>query len=268
MSGQNDYFGANRAMWNETAAVHERHYLEELIRAFRDPAFSVLDPTEREALDRIGVAGKDVIQLSCNNGRELLSVERLGARRCVGADISDAFIAQALRLRDAANSAAQFLNRNVYELEPELDGRFDLVYVTVGALGWLPEIFDYFRVIARLLRPGGHVLVYEMHPLLDMFEAGQGPVLKHSYFRTHPHVGGSAPDYFQPEETIHATSYWFHHKMSDVVSAAIAAGMEIERFEELPHDLSNVFSALAELDARPPMSYLLVARKRPREAGD
>ena len=56
----------------------------------------------------MGVQGKDVVQLCCNNGRELISIQRMGANRCVGVDISAAFIAQAEQLNDAAGADCTF----------------------------------------------------------------------------------------------------------------------------------------------------------------
>lgn len=254
---------ANRTMWNETAEVHAHLKLEALLERFRDSTFSLLDDIERSALLEIGVAGRDVAQLSCNNGRELLCVERLGARRCVGFDISDAFIAQAHALAEAAGSRAEFLATDVYEIPESYDAAFDIVYVTVGALGWFPDLDAWYGVAARLLRPGGHLVIYEMHPILDMFDAADGPVIKHSYFRTEPYFEESGPDYYDPNAMIGSPSYWFHHKMSDVIGGAIAAGFQIRRFEELGHDVSNVFRAFADLPAKPPLSYLLIGRSAP-----
>ena len=267
MDGTNDttrkgFTAANRAMWNETADVHARLNLDRLLESFRDPAFMLLDDTETDALEQVGVAGKDVVQLSCNNGRELLCIERMGAQRCVGFDISDKFIGQARTLAEAAGSDAEFVATDVYEIGTEYDASFDVAYVTVGALGWFPDLSAWFGVASRLLRPGGHLVIYEMHPMLDMFDASEGPVLKHSYFRTEPYYEASGADYYDPSATIGTASYWFHHKMSDVVGGALGAGMEIRRFDELAHDVSMVFRAFQDLDAKPPLSYLLVAQKR------
>ena len=253
---------ANRAMWNHTAEVHARLKLDELEESFRDPTFMVLDDIETTALEQVGVAGRDVVQLSCNNGRELLCVERMGARRCVGFDISDKFIAQAQLLAEAAGSNATFVATDVYEIPPTYDASFDVAYVTIGALGWFPDLTAWYGVVARLLRPGGHLVLYEMHPMLDMFDAADGPILKHSYFRTTPYYEASGPDYFDPDTTVDAESYWFHHKLSDVIGGALEAGMEIRRFDEYGHDISMVFRAFQDLEAKPPLSYLLVAQKR------
>jgi SAM-dependent methyltransferase len=251
----------NRNMWNETAALHERHRFARLQEAFGDPAFSTLDAVASSALARIGLSGKAVAQLLCNNGRELISVERAGAARTVGFDIADAFVDQGRRLAQAARSRAEFVRTDVYDIGAEYHDSFDLVYVTVGALGWLADLPAWYRLVTRLLRSGGHLFIYEMHPILDMFEPGQGAELRHSYFRTEPFVVESAPDYLAPQEVVASRSVWFHHTLGDVIGGALRAGLVLGEFAEHPHDVSAEFKALQDAQATPPLSYHLVARK-------
>ncbi len=78
---RSDYTEANRRAWNETAELHGKSQLPRLLESFRDPSFSTLDTIEREVFEAIGLGGKRVAQLSCNNGRELLSVVRFGAAK-------------------------------------------------------------------------------------------------------------------------------------------------------------------------------------------
>ncbi|MEX2535115.1 MAG: class I SAM-dependent methyltransferase [Trueperaceae bacterium] len=252
----------NRRMWNETAAVHERNRFASLVASFRDPGYSTLDELELAVLGRIGMAGKSVAQLSCNNGRELISVERLGATCAVGFDVSDAFIDQARRLAQAAGSRAEFVRTDVYEIESMYTESFDLVYVTVGAIGWMPDLPGWFQLVGRLLRPNGHLFIYEMHPVLGMFEAQDGPVLRHSYFRSDPFVEEAAPDYLAPDVVVTAPSVWFQHTLGDIVGGALRAGLKLEDFAEHQHDLSAVYRSFAELETVPPMSYHLLAVKQ------
>lgn len=264
----NDYAQANRAAWNETAPIHAAQNLESLLEHFRAPGYSCLHkPFEVERLEKLDLKGKNVAQLCCNNGRELLSVKNLfGAGRCVGFDISDAFLDQARALNEAAGLDAEFVQGSVLEIGEEFSGQFDLVYVTIGALGWLPDLEAFMRVVSRLLRPGGKVLIYEMHPILDMFdndqEAQKNPLeLKHSYFKTSPYADSQGLDYYGGQTYDSKTMYWFHHKLSDIIGGLIRHGLQITAFDEFDFDISNVFSHLGELEPRVPMCYILEARK-------
>lgn len=258
-----DRIEANRLAWNETAGLHAESQIPKLLAGFADPDFSVLDETERRHFAAIGVEGKRAVQLSCNNGRELLSLLRLGAATGVGIDISDGFIAQGRLLAEAAGltERAEFVRSDVYRIPERFDGDFDIAYVTVGALGWLPDLDRYFEVVAWLLRPGGHLFVYEMHPMLDMFDPESGLEVKHSYFNEVPFESSNDPDYYEPDKIVEATSYWFPHTMADVIGGCLRAGLNLESFEEYPHDVSNVYRAFKDFENKPALSYALVARK-------
>jgi ubiquinone/menaquinone biosynthesis C-methylase UbiE len=258
-----DYFEANRAAWNETAPRHAAAAFQRLVESFQQPGFSVLDEIETGYLQEIGVTGKDLVQLSCNNGRELLSIKNMGAGRCVGFDISDGFIEQAHKLVETSGILCEFVRANVYEIPAEYDHSFDLVFITVGALGWLPDIDRFFEIVARLLRPDSWLLIYEMHPILDMFEQGTpSPLdLAHSYFRTEPYADDDGLDYVGKTEYKGTVSYWFHHKMSDIIQACIDHGLTIRHFKEFDHDISDAFAYLAQEAIRPPLTYVLAAHK-------
>jgi SAM-dependent methyltransferase len=251
----------NRAAWNETAGIHEAKRLNELLEAVARPGFSTLDEVERRVFDELGVQGKAIAQLCCNNGRELLSLKLAGAGRATGFDIADGVVEQGARLASAAGVDIEFVRTSVYDIPHAFDGAFDLVYVTVGALGWLPDLDAFFAIVSRMLRPRGALFIYEMHPCLDMFDTDKGLEVRHSYFRREPFVNENERDYFDPEKRVAARSYWFHHTMADVIGGCLRHGLALERFEEHPHDISTTFAHLEREEIRPPMCYALVARK-------
>jgi SAM-dependent methyltransferase len=260
---RNDYTEANRQAWNEAAPVHGRQKMDELRDGFRKPGYSCLDPVETAILKRIGVKGKAVAQLCCNNGRELLSVKNLGAGRCVGFDISESFIAQARELASIGGIDCEFLATDVYAIPAHFDGQFDLITITIGALGWMPDIGAFLAIPARLLRAGGQLFIYEQHPILNMFEPGDAEplMLRHSYFKAEPFRDTAGLDYWGGKKYDSKPMYWFSHKLSDVIGGCLAGGLAIESFREYGHDISNVFAEVAAQPIRPPMSYSLVARK-------
>lgn len=259
-----EYTSANRQAWDETAPVHASSQMEGLLQKMRDPAHLNLDDTAQAWLAKVDVQGKDVVQLCCNNGRELISIQRLGARRCVGVDISPAFITQAEQLNAAAGTDCIFLACDVYAVPAEFDAQFDLVYISVGAFGWLPDLPGFLAVCARLLRPGGKLLIYEMHPILDMIEdmPDLPPRLAYSYFLAEPLAEDSGLDYYEGQEYESSTSYWFHHKLSDIIQGCLDHGFVLTGVAEYPHDVSEVFAYLEKFGASLPLSYVLSAQLR------
>ena len=257
-----DYIQANRIAWNQTAPIHRKQTFEQLFLDFEKAGYTCLDNIEKGILKEIGVSGKDVAQLCCNNGRELLSLKNLGASRCVGFDISDAFIEQAKELASVADLACDFVCTDIYEIPRHYDESFDLVYITVGVLGWMPDLKDFFAVVKRLLRPGGWLFIYEMHPMLDMFdeEAEEPGKLRHSYFKQEPYAEEGGLDYYGNTEYEASVSYWFHHKVSDIIQSCLNNGLRILSFHEYDHDVSSVFKDMEKQEIRPPLSYTLTAR--------
>src|SRR3546814_1097938 len=104
-----DYIEANRQSWDEAAPVHAEQKLADLLAGFAKPGYSCLDEIETAILEKIGVEGKAVAQLCCNNGREVLSVVNMGAARGVGFDISEAFLEQGRQMARAGNIAGEFV---------------------------------------------------------------------------------------------------------------------------------------------------------------
>ncbi|MDJ0934873.1 MAG: class I SAM-dependent methyltransferase [Kiloniellales bacterium] len=259
-----DYVAANRAAWDEVAPVHARRNHEQLLAAFRQPGYSCLEPVETELLCEIGIEGRDVAQLCCNNGREILSVKNLGAGRCVGFDFSARFLEQARALAAAGGIACDFLETEISQVPQDYDAAFDLVLVTIGVLNWMPDLEAFLAVPARLLRPGGLFLIHEQHPALNMFEPGDPvdpPQLRHSYFKSGAVEETGGLDYYGDTDYGAGSNYWFPHKLSDIVTVALGRGFELTHFEERPEDISNTFPELGKAALRPPMSFTMLLRK-------
>jgi ubiquinone/menaquinone biosynthesis C-methylase UbiE len=261
-----EYTAANRVAWNEAAPVHRKLRFDELIKNFQNPDFNGLDEIATAQLQQIGVKDKDVAQLCCNNGRELISVKNMGAKRCVGFDISDAFIEQGRELNAVAKRDCEFVRSDVYEIPEIFSNHFDLLFTTIGALCWLPDMNQFLAVIARLLRPGGWLFIYEMHPILDMYECNKPEDRyqpHYSYFRTEPFVEEDGLDYFGKTKYKSATQYGFHHKLSDIIGACLENKLALRSFHEYGHDISTLFTYLEAEEIRLPLSFALTAQLEP-----
>ncbi|MDC0739278.1 class I SAM-dependent methyltransferase [Cognatishimia sp. SS12] len=255
----------NLRAWNEAAPIHARHNLADLIEACRNPGFSCLDRTATEMLHRLEVASKDVAQICCNNGIELVSIKNMGAARGVGFDGAQGFLDQAAQLAQAADQDIEFVCSDIYDIARHYNRAFDLLVITIGVLGWMPDIAGFFDRIAKLLRPGSAIFIYEHHPVLMMLKpdrAGAPVEWELSYFRTAPYVDDSGLDYYGGELYEATPNQSFSHKMSDIIMAGIAAGTEVEHFEELPQHISNAWWNVESADIGLPMSYTLILRKR------
>ncbi len=261
-----EFTAANREAWDQVAAVHGEINQARLVEAFSKPGYSTLARHIVDRLDEIGVQGKSVAQLCCNNGRELLSLKNLGAGRCVGFDASSAFIDQARELANVSgHTDVEFVTTDVYEIPSEKTGPYDIVMTTIGVLSWMPDLSGLFDVMAHLTRPAGHLLIEETHPVVLMYEEGKGDApsyLKYSYFKQDPWEETTSLDYYARTEYRSKPHYSFQHTLSDIVMAGIDADFELRHFTELDYDISRFCADLERAEARPPLGMTMVWQKR------
>jgi SAM-dependent methyltransferase len=118
---------------------------EESERAFR----------ERTGFTRDELAGKLVLDVGCGMGRFAEVATRWGAR-VVGVDLSKAAEVAANNL--SGERAAIFFQADVFAL-PFAPESFDLIY-SLGVLHHTPDCERAFKVLPRLLKPGGTIAIW------------------------------------------------------------------------------------------------------------
>ena len=155
-----DWRALNRANWDERVAVHlaTKDYDLAPLRAGRGR----LNPIEEAELDPVD--GLRVLHLQCHFGRDTLTLAQRGAET-VGLDFSPEGIkaAQALTAELGLEGRARFVESDLYDAPAAIPepAAFDLVYVTWGALNWLPDIRRWAEVVAFFLKPGGALYLAE-----------------------------------------------------------------------------------------------------------
>src|SRR5450432_4092159 len=115
----------------------------------------LIDDLELDLIRRYG-AGKDVFEAGCGTGLLLREAARF-ARSAVGLDLSRGMLkaAQARGLRVVQGSLTEV---------PLPSASVDLVY-SMKVLAHVPPIERAIRELARLVRPGGHLLLEFYNPL-------------------------------------------------------------------------------------------------------
>ena len=231
-----DFFAGNRLNWDDRAAIHVKDEAGGYrVQAFLDGADNLHDIEHAKIGD---VAGLRIAHLQCHFGIDTLCLARRGAS-CVGLDFSPVAIRAARDLQARTNLDAAFVEGNVYDARSLIEGDFDMVYVTWGAIGWLPDVFRWAKVVASLLKPGGRLYLLEGHPSLMVLDE-KTPDLRPGYdWRTpldRPIVTHEETSYTGDTARIaHATTYEWLHPLSDVVNALIGAGLRIDALNE--HEL-------------------------------
>lgn len=181
----------NRLAWDASAIEHrENRNWEHLRTGSSDPKFSTFDSTITKVLNELPIKGQSVVQIGCNNGRELLSAMSLGASAGFGIDQSGNFLEQAKELALISGRDCEYVRANVYDLPQAVPKNFDIALITIGVLNWMPDLSTFFNVVAGLLHSSGKLVIYETHPFLEMFEPGATDpyAVNSSYFSDEPYV--------------------------------------------------------------------------------
>jgi len=241
-----DYFKANRALWNEYAQIHARSKFYDL-EGFKAGRNS-LQAFEIEELG--DVAGKSLLHLQCHFGMDTLSWARMGAK-VTGVDFSEKAIELAEKLAAELDLDAQFICANVYELPQVVHGKFDIVYTSGGVLIWLPDLPRWARIIAHFLKKGGTFYMAEVHPFSQVFDDEEGVTelrLRYPYFPPHgPLVFDVEGSYADRDAHVNQkVEYEWVHSLSEVFNALIAAGLRIEFLHEFPFTIYSQFPDLME----------------------
>jgi SAM-dependent methyltransferase len=231
-----DYIDANRRWWNEAASLHAKTAFYDL-DGFVAGKRTGLHPTEPTELG--SVAGKSLVQLQCHIGVETLAWARLGASRVVGLDFAPDAIAEAriLAKRCGLEDRATFVLSNVYDAREALAAHapFDVAYVSVGALLWLPSVRRWAESAAAVVAKGGVLYVREVHPMLLAIEReGERLVVKNRYFEhKEPNQWEAAGTYADREAVLSATAtYEWNRGLGEILQALIDAGFSLELIHE------------------------------------
>lgn len=222
-----DRLAANRANWDERVPIHVASRFYDIDGWFRERP----GPRAWET-DVVGdVAGLDIVHLQCHFGLDTLALANAGAR-VTGLDFSPEAVAQARSLADRAGLAdrARFVEANVLEaataLAPE---QYDLVYVSLGALCWLPSVQQWAAQVGALLRPGGRLYLHDGHPLAWAL-ADDDVWVEHTCFEeVEPYVDVVDVTYTDGDAVISNTrAYEWNHSIGEIVTAVLEHGMRLD----------------------------------------
>jgi SAM-dependent methyltransferase len=245
------HVAANRALWDEWTPIHVRSAFYD-VEGWKSGARPDLYPL---LVEEVGdVAGKDLLHLQCHFGLDTLAWVRRGAR-ATGVDISERGIEAARRLSAETGLDATFVVSDVLELPSNLEGcDFDVVFTSLGALNWLPDVPRWAEVAAHFVRPGGFFYIAEAHPFAWVFDdddTATGLRLRYHYWPSpEPLAFPNDGSYADPDAPVtEPVEYAWQHSMGEIVTSLAAAGLRIEYLHEHPWVPWKMFPFMVETEA-------------------
>lgn len=262
------YLQNNKEAWEE--AFEHRHpgWGDTDHEKLADKGLPFFCPDAAKELLSIDFKGKSIAQFCCNNGRELLSLMRLGAKSGVGFDFAENIIAQAADMaKKAGIENCQFTECNILDIPEQYYNSFDFIMFTIGAITWFQDLDALFQKVSNCLKPGGVLFINDFHPVMNMlpmpgepeFDGQRLNQFAHSYFRKEPWIENEGMSYLS-EPYASKTFTSFSHTMSAIINAISSAQMRVVKLHEYDYDigLSDVYD-----NKGLPLSYLLIAQRLP-----
>lgn len=152
---------------------------------------------------------KKVANLMGSHGMKATAMGLLGANVTV-IDFSYENERYAKELANAASVKLNYIVSDILKLGNEHDHTYDIVVMELGILHYFLDLHPLFRIVNRLLKPGGHFILQDFHPVSTKLITSKGK--KHK-------VDGN---YFDP--SIHQTNVAYEKHLtsgSENVSAVL-----------------------------------------------
>ena len=246
---RDEHFDGNLDFWEKAAGIHgieedSPHYRFETVVAggtlmTRMEQKAVATATGADLETPLAkVRGLDVLYLQSHLGADGVVMAREGAH-VTCADFSATALERVRELAARVGVEVETVETDSRDLPPSLHGRYDLVYVTVGAICWIDDLALWMRQVSLALRPGGRFVMVEIHPLYQQIFSRE-PELVVDF----PYSGGAfatytdSGTYADPTADFVTTTTNYAHSIGNIVTGAAAAGLRIDLLEE--HDWSEI----------------------------
>jgi SAM-dependent methyltransferase len=149
-----------------------------------------------------------------------------------GVDFSPTALSRLAALAEACHVTVATVEADSRRLPARLEDSFDLVFASVGVLGWIDDLDAWMGSVARVLRPGGHLVLVEIHPMLQMVATPEPLVIDFPYNFDGSHHFSGQGSYANREADFTWTTVEYAHGVAEVVMAARRAGLDLEHLAE------------------------------------
>lgn len=176
--------------------------------------------------------GKDLLHLQCHFGMDTLNWARLGAR-VTGVDFSPVAVERARDLAVRAGIEATFVEADTQRLPAGLAARFDVVVATYGVLCWIGDLRAWMSGAAAALRPGGALVLVDMHPAFQTVASVEPLVADWPYGGGQAQYESVTGTYADPSVTVPVReTVQYPYSLGEIITAAAEAGLRIQHLGE------------------------------------
>lgn len=216
-------------------------------KCHNDPSL-VLSPSEMPFLN--GVRGQAACVLGSGDNEVAFALAGMGGN-VTSVDISEERLKVARERAGSLGLTLTFLRADVTELKDLADDTFDLVYTGGHVAVWISDIRKYYAESARILKPGGVLVINEYHPFRRLWDDAEGLEPKHRYFDRGPYK-------YQTPEGL--PSFEYSWTVADHIQAVLDAGCFLLKVDEYGEKVEDEHWLKVNLD-KLPANLLIVGKK-------
>jgi len=261
-----DYKKNNQKAWEESFEHRSDAFEQRTQTVLREAPLQFFSEPLAKALTETSPKGKTLAQFCCNNGRETIASLAFGFTKAIGFDFAENMVAFANKTAKDLKQNATFCASDILAIPERYSNTADVGLVTVGALGWFPDLRLFFQALAKVLKSNGWLIIEEMHPFTNLVATQDEPLYRpdapalvvYEYFKKEPWVSNEGMGYMTGGHVKTTTFSSFSHPFSEIVNSLIGSGFELRRFDESTTDQSESFGHLEHSGL--PLTYLLVAK--------
>lgn len=221
---------ANRRLWdrdvqeweercNRAGRWHQCHESPEL--AFEGGALELIRAVVGD------LRHKEACVIGSGDNMAAYALAGLGAR-VTSTDISEQRLERAALRAEELGLPITFLRADAADLRELDDSSFDLVCSTNGFFVWIADVPGVFREVARILRPGGAYVFFDIHPFQRPWKEQVSPIeMAKPYWDTGPFVHGEGD------------SYEHNWTLADLLNPLADAGLTLVEIREAPAEAAH-----------------------------
>lgn len=232
-----NYTKINKDWWNAITPIHSKSKLYNL-KDFKKGKSSLQELEQKEVGN---VKGKTMLHLMCHFGMDSLSWARKGAI-VTGVDISNTAIDLAKELSTETKIPATFLCSDFYDLPKLIQTRYDIIFMSYGALLWLKDIKKWAEIVQQFLKKHGVMYIVDLHPFTNILSYDFK--IAYDYFDKGPFLdddSGTYTDWNKKVDGVTGMTYEWNYTLADIVNVLLENKLNIEFLHEFPYTMYDQF---------------------------
>lgn len=146
----------NHEMWNKAAESYD----DQTFISDKDVHYGPLLPGESLLNLLPQLSGKNVLDLGCGAGSNLMALKNSGAKNGIGIDFCKE---QINRAKEKLESNFELIVGDITDISLIRKEKFDVV-ISIFAISFIDDLDKFFYIVEQNLKPGGCVVVSTDHP--------------------------------------------------------------------------------------------------------